>query len=121
MSRAGRYLPYAVAALARVNGRYETYWWPFAAWRGCSGPCRWPLSAVLAVTCCVKWRLWPVWVAVMSRVGRYLSYGVAALARIAGRYEPYWPLFAVLCGFHPTEQEDKLATQGPSQHMGVCH
>ena len=28
----------------------------------------------------------------MSRIGRYLLYGVAALARIAGRYEPYWPL-----------------------------
>ena len=30
----------------------------------------------------------------MSRTGRYLLYEVAALARIAGRYEPYWPVFA---------------------------
>ena len=34
-------------------------------------------------------------VAVMSRTGRYLPYGVAVLARINGRYEPRWPLFAV--------------------------
>ena len=34
--------------------------------------------------------------AVMSRTGRYTSYGVAVLARIAGRYEPYWPLFRYL-------------------------
>ena len=38
---------------------------------------------------------WPVLVAVMSRIGRYLLYEVAVLARIGGRYEPYWPLFAV--------------------------
>ena len=31
----------------------------------------------------------------MSCTGRYLLYGVAALARIAGRYEPY---LAVICG-----------------------
>ena len=31
----------------------------------------------------------------MSRIGRYLLYEVAVLARIAGRYEPYWPLVAV--------------------------
>ena len=37
----------------------------------------------------------PVSVAGMSRSGRYLLYEVAVLARIAGRYEPYWPLFAV--------------------------
>ena len=29
----------------------------------------------------------------MSRVGRYLPHGVVLLARVAGRYEPYWPLF----------------------------
>ena len=34
-------------------------------------------------------------VAVISRVARYLPCGVAVLARIGGRYEPYWPLFAV--------------------------
>ena len=28
----------------------------------------------------------------MSRVGRYLLYEAAALARIAGRYDPYWLL-----------------------------
>ena len=32
----------------------------------------------------------------MSRIGRYLLCEEAALARIAGRYEPYWPFF--LCG-----------------------
>ena len=32
----------------------------------------------------------------MSRIGRYLSYGVVVLARIAGRYEPwlFWPVSA---------------------------
>ena len=40
----------------------------------------------------------PVSLAVMSRVGRYLPYGVAVLARVGGRYEPYWPLFAVWRG-----------------------
>ena len=74
MTRIGRYLPYGVAVLARIAGRYEPY---------------------LAVICCVKWLLWPVSLAVMSRVGRYLLYEVAVLARIAGRHEPYWPLFAV--------------------------
>ena len=67
------------------------------------------------------WLLWPVSVAVMSRIGRYLLYEVAALARfvsvaamsrvggyllceeavlarIAGRYEPRWPFFAVRRG-----------------------
>ena len=33
--------------------------------------------------------------AAMSRIGRYLLSEVAALARIGGRYEPCWPLFAV--------------------------
>ena len=27
----------------------------------------------------------------MSRAGRYVPYGVAVLARVGGRYEPYWP------------------------------
>ena len=69
----------------------------------------------------MAWLFWPVALAGMSRIGRYMPYGVAALARIAGRYvitamsrtgryllredaaldrvagryEPYWPLFAV--------------------------
>ena len=37
-------------------------------------------------------------VAVLARIagrGRCLPYEVAVLARIAGRYEPYWPLVAV--------------------------
>ena len=34
-------------------------------------------------------------VAVMSRSGRYLPHGVAAVARVGGRDEPYWPLPAV--------------------------
>ena len=67
----------------------------------------------------MKWLSWPVSVPVMSRVGRYLPYGVAVLARIGGRcdltgryllcevavlvcvggrYEPYWPLFAARRG-----------------------
>ena len=33
----------------------------------------------------------PVSVAGVSRIGRYLLYEVAVLARIAGCYEPYWP------------------------------
>ena len=50
---------------------------------------------MLAVACRVSWLFWPVSVAVMSRVGRYLPYGVAVLAHTAGRYEPFW---AVTCG-----------------------
>ena len=34
----------------------------------------------------------------MSRIGRYLLSEVAVLARVGGRYEPYWPLFAVWRG-----------------------
>ena len=43
----------------------------------------------------MKRLFWPVSVAAMSRIGRYLLREVAVLARIAGCYEPYWPLFAV--------------------------
>ena len=46
----------------------------------------------------MAWLLWPVSVAVMSRIGRYLLYEVAVLARIAGRYDPCWALFAVWRG-----------------------
>ena len=42
----------------------------------------------------MAWLFWPVSVAAMSRVGRYVLHEGAALARIAGRYEPY---LAVLC------------------------
>ena len=42
----------------------------------------------------MKWLLWPVSLASMSRVGRYLLYEVAVLARIGGRYDPYWRLAA---------------------------
>ena len=42
----------------------------------------------------MKRLLWPVSLAAMSRSGRYLLYEEAVLARIAGRYEPYWPLLA---------------------------
>ena len=98
MSRSGRYLLCEVAVLARIGGRYDPYWALFAVWRGCFGLRRWPLRAVLAVTCCMMWLLWPVSLAAMSRAGRYLLYEVAALARVAGRYEPYWPLFAVRRG-----------------------
>ena len=45
--------------------------------------------------CRMAWLFWPVSLAVMSRIGRYLLPEVAALARIGGRHEPYWPLFAV--------------------------
>ena len=44
-------------------------------------------------------------VVVLARIGGryepywpYLPYGVAALARIGGRYAPCWPLVAVWCG-----------------------
>ena len=87
MSRSGRYVLYEVAALARIGGRYEPYWPFVAARRGCSGPYRWPLWPMLAARCRTAWLFWPVSLAVMSRVGRYMSYGVAAMARIAGRYE----------------------------------
>ena len=91
MARIGRYLPCEVAVLARIGGRYDPYWPLFAVWRGCPGPYRWPLRAVLAASCCLRWMLWPVSVAVMSPGGRYLPCGVVLLARIAGRYEPHWP------------------------------
>ena len=52
----------------------------------------------MAVIRRTAWLFGPVSLAVMSRVGRYLLYEVAVLARIAGRYEPYWPLFAVRRG-----------------------
>ena len=74
MSRIGCCLPYGVAVLARVGGRYGPYWPLFAA---------------------RVWLLWPVSVAVMTRIGRYVPYGVAVAPRIGGRYEPYWQLFAV--------------------------
>ena len=98
MSRVGRYWPCEVAVLARIAGRYEPCWPLFAVWSGGSGPCRWPLWPVLGVACRVAWLLWPVSVAAMSRSGRYSPYAVAVLARIAGRHEPSWPLFAVRSG-----------------------
>ena len=119
MSRAGRYLLGEVAVLARIAGRYDPCWPLFVVGRGCSGPYRWPLWPVLAVMCRPAWLFWPVSLALMARIGRYLSSGVAvlariagrmtrtgrclpsgvaALARIAGRYDPYWPLFAVRSG-----------------------
>ena len=73
MSRTGRDVPYAVAVLARIGGRYEPYWPLFVVWRCCPGPYRWPLS----------------------HTGRYLLREVAVLARIGGCYEPYWPLVAL--------------------------
>ena len=48
----------------------------------------------VAVICRMKWRPWPVSLAVMSRIGRYLLREVAALARVGGRYDPFWPVFA---------------------------
>ena len=98
MNRIGHYLLYEAAGLARVGGRCEPYWPLLAVRRGCSGPCRWPLRPVLAVMCRRAWLLGPVSRAVMTRVGRYVLLEVPVLARIGGRYEPYWPLFAVSRG-----------------------
>ena len=42
----------------------------------------------------MAWLFWPVSVAAMSRVGRYLLCEVAVLARIGGRYDP---ILAVIC------------------------
>ena len=53
---------------------------------------------MLGVTRRVVWFFWPVSLAGMSRIGRYLLYEEAVLARIAGRYELWWPLFAVRRG-----------------------
>ena len=50
----------------------------------------------MAAVCRMAWRFWPASLAVMSRIGRYVLYEEAVLARIASRYEPYWPLF-LLC------------------------
>ena len=63
----------------------------------------WPVSVavmsrVLAVIGRMAWLFWPVSMAVMSRVGRDLLLGVAGLARIGGRYERYWPVLAVWRG-----------------------
>ena len=89
MSRVGRYLLCEVAGLARFSdtGRDLSY--------GVAVLARRPLRAVLAAFCCLQWLRWPVSVAGMSRIGRYLLSEVAALARVGGRDEPYWPLFAV--------------------------
>ena len=81
MNRIGRYLPYGVAVLARVGGRYEPYWPLFAVWCGCPGPYRWPVQAVLPVSCRMKWLFWPVSVAAMSR---------AVWSGYSGPYR--WPL-----------------------------
>ena len=70
MARIGRYLLCEVAVLARIAGRHEPYWPLLAVRRGCSGPYRWPLQAVLPAICCMKWLVWPVSVAIMSRAGR---------------------------------------------------
>ena len=94
MSRVGRYLLCEAAALARIGGRCEPYWPLFAARSGCSGPYRWPSRPVLAATCRLAWLLWPVSVAAMSRICRYLLCEVAVLARIGGRYDPCWLLVA---------------------------
>ena len=98
IARIGRHLLCEVAVLARIAGRYEPYWPLFCCTKRLFWKYRWPSWAVLATICCVKWWFWPVPVAVMSRSGRYLLYEVAALARIAGRCEPYWPLYVVWCG-----------------------
>ena len=86
MSRTGRYLPYGVAALARIGGRYERCWPLLAAWRGCYGPRRWPLRAVLAVSCRMARLFLPVSLAVMSRTGRYL---LLSLIHISEPTRPY--------------------------------
>ena len=103
MSRIGLYLLYEVATLARIGGRDEPYWPLFAVWRGCSGLHRWPL--VLAVMCRRVWRLWPASLAAMSRAGRYWLSEVVVLARIGGRYEPCWPLFACLLYTSPSPRD----------------
>ena len=90
MSRTGRHLPYEVAVLARIGGRSDPRWPLFAV--------RWPLCAVLAAICRMAWLFWPVSVAVMSHIGRYLLSEVSVMARIGGRYEPRCPLLAVWCG-----------------------
>ena len=95
MSRIGRCLLYEEAVLARIAGRYEPCWPLLAVRRGCPGPYRWPLWPALAVRPRTAWPFWPVSVAVMSRIGRYLLHEVAVLARIGGRSEPRWPLFAI--------------------------
>ena len=53
----------------------------------------------------MAWLFWPVSLAVMSRIGRYLLHGVAVLARIAGRYEPYSPFICRMARvFWPVSQ-----------------
>ena len=96
MTRIGRYLLSEVIALTRIGGRYEPCRPLFAVGRGGPGPYRWPRWAVLAGICRVVWLFWPVAVAAMSRVGRYLLCEEAALARIAGRHEPCWPLLCCM-------------------------
>ena len=94
MRRTGRVLIYEVAVLARIGGRYDPPWALFAVWRGCSGPYRWPLRAVVAGICCMKWRFCPG----MSRIGRYLLCEVAVLARIGGRDDSCWLRAAARAG-----------------------
>ena len=52
----------------------------------------------MAVICRMVWLFWPASLAVMSRIGRYLLYEMAVLARVAGRHEPYWPIDAAWRG-----------------------
>ena len=90
MSRSGRYLLREVAALARIGGRLQPRSGICSTGR-CVALRRASPPAAPAVVCRVS-------LAVMSRVGRYLLCEEAALARIAGRYEPWWPLRAVRSG-----------------------
>ena len=46
----------------------------------------------------MKWLFWPVSVAAMTRIGRYLLHEAVVLARIDGRYDPRWPFLAVRRG-----------------------
>ena len=48
----------------------------------------------MGVICHTKWLRWPVSVAGMARIGRYLPCEVPVLARIGW---PLWPVVAVTC------------------------
>ena len=72
---------------------------------------------MLAVICRMVWLFWPVSLAAMSRVGRYLLYGVAALARVGGRYQPCPGGHACLSAVMPAS----AACQNPWRRANTLH
>ena len=50
----------------------------------------------------MAWLFWPVSLAAMSHIGRYLLRAMAVLARVGGRYDPYWGVIGNMAWFFGT-------------------